>query len=84
MKAAFTRFLIYLFTLVLLSVIFSNPSNTASPLPNSALAGKVGFYVGHYGVGFVFWMLVFEAVFRIARRVRRSAQSKDDKGRPGN
>ena len=58
---------------VMLGVVFSvlGAPDAGAPPPNSTLAGKLGHYLGYYGVVIVPLVLVFEAVYRCARWARR-------------
>ena len=71
-----------IFNLVCLTAIFGGFDSGSGPLPNSALAGKFGYYLGYYGVGFGFWILVFEGVYRLFTWERRRQARRQIENQP--
>lgn len=84
MKQSLVRFLVYLALLGIVFAVFGGPTlgslrsqlaSTAAENGVSAMAvtlftGLV-FYLGYYAVAIGFWLLVFELIYRVCRRLRK-------------
>lgn len=57
------RIFVYSFTLLILLGVCCDPH----PFPRGTLLSQSGFYLGFYGVPFLFWIGVFELFYRIVR-----------------
>ena len=73
MKQAFTRFLFYLF----IAIVITGPFRSSWPDAASTepLAVKFAFYFTHYGIGWLFWTLLFLAVHETISRTRRRREN---------
>lgn len=80
MKEALTRLFVYLFIFFSFTAILNN---WATPMhPSNTLANKTAYYLGYYGLGFLFWASIYELIFRGVRWERRRREARAIENQP--
>jgi hypothetical protein len=71
MRKFLLRLFFYILAFLFLNSVFGF---WPCPLPGSALDGKIGFYLGYYGVLVGLWVLIVEGVYQVFRRRKPSKE----------
>jgi len=69
MRNFLIRLLFYVLAFLFLNTVFGS---WPGPLAGSTLDGKIGFYLGYYGLLVGLWVLILEGVYQVFKRRKPS------------